>query len=93
MFGGCLGQHPEERAFVVLNFAGLLTAKRSCKTVCLSFDWRLDLLFRLFINIKLFNLLYKLTIINFNFTIFNSLDLFFFDWYFYVQDVFNFIFV
>jgi len=28
MFGGCLGQHPEERAVVVLNFAGLLIPRR-----------------------------------------------------------------
>lgn len=54
MFGGCFGQHPEERTPVVVNFAGLLMAKRYCKTVCLSFDGRLDLLLRLFINIKIF---------------------------------------
>lgn len=38
MFGGCLGQHPEESAVVVLNLAGLLIPKRYCITVCLSFD-------------------------------------------------------
>ncbi len=53
MFGGCFGQHPEDNAVDVMNFAGLLYPKRSLMTVCLSLDCFFDLLFRLFINIKL----------------------------------------